>query len=178
VGDRRLRVDARLAAADRGRARGSDRAPAGLLDRARPVHGDLAALRPLAERQVPDLRSGRSGNRWRDHVRDLTGPTGAGVPRARAGDRVRGMGGDDRACCSGRAAARRCADGDARLVVDLLHQRPDRDCGRRADAREGRRVSQPGSLADRLGRNGHVHRGVVRRSCCCSEARACCWSFS
>ena len=137
-------------------------------DRAAAVLARLAAVRAVAERSVPDHRPRRPGDRRRDHVRDRARAAGAGVPRARARDGVRGLGRDDRRLGGDRAAARRGADGGLRMGVDLLHQRADRDRGSRAHGDEGRRVARP------EGTSGSTGSGRSRspRACSCSCSRS------
>ena len=57
-----------------------------------------------------------------------------------------------------------------RVVIDLLHQRADRDRRGRADAPQRRRVAQSRGQDRRLDRHGHVHRRAIPASCTRSSA--------
>ena len=81
VGDRRLCADARRAAAHHWGAGRPARPQARLRDRSRTLLGHVPALRPGPELHVPDSRPRRSGHRRGDHVLDLAGAAGPGVPR-------------------------------------------------------------------------------------------------
>ena len=120
----------------------------------------LCALSPSAMFLI--LARAGPGDRRRDHVRDLAGAARPGVPRARARHRARGVGSDDRRGRRRRAAARRRAHRGLRLVLDLLHQRPDRPRRGGADDAHGRPSRAiPTQSTRRLDRHRHVHRRAV-----------------
>ena len=90
------------------------------------VHARLAAVRPVRQHQLADLRTGSAGLWRRCHVRDLACTRRAGVPWARAGGRDRRVGSDGRRGRGSGALDRRPAHRWSRLAVDLLRQHPDR----------------------------------------------------
>ena len=144
-----------------GVARRPARAPARVRDRARAVHGRLAAVRTRAQRGRPRPLPRRAGHRRGGHVLDRAGPARPGVPRPRTGHGARDLGGDDRRRGGRRAAGGRRAHRGDRVGVDLLRQRPDRDRRDRADPLEGAGVAGPGRTRHRLGGCGDLERGAV-----------------
>ena len=161
VGDRCLRADAGVAPADHRNARRPVREAAAVHDRPAAVRIHIAAVRAVAERAVPDLCPGRPGNRRGDHVRHLAGAAGPGVPWPRTRHRAGHLGRHDRRRYRDRPAARRNPHRGLGLVLDLLHQRPDRHRRGVPDDDQGRRVAQPAGQRDRLDRDRDVYRGAV-----------------
>ena len=108
------------------------------------------------------LARGPAGRRRRGDVRDLAGADRPGVPGPRARHRDRRLGRDDRRRGRGRAAGRRGAHRRARLGVDLLRQRPDRDRHRDPRPDPGRRVARSRGQAPRLGGPDHLLARALR----------------
>ena len=156
MGRRRLRADARIVPARLRLAGGSPRAAADLRGWLRGVHGRLAPLRPGPRRHRAELLPRPPGSGSRGDVRHGPRPDRTGVRGPRARSRDRPLGCDRRRRRRRGAADRRPAHRRTGLGVDLLRERPDRDCRDRADGDAAceRRGDRP--AANRLGRAGDV----------------------
>ena len=107
------------------------------------LHLRLVPLRDLRRPDPAQPRPRPAGGRRRRHVRHLAGADRPGVPRQGPGDRLRGLGRDDRRRCGDRPAGRRPDHRAPRLGVDLLRQRADRAGRDRPDRDAGSPTSPP-----------------------------------
>ena len=156
VGDRRLRADAGRAAADRRLAGRPLRAPAAVRDRDRRLHARLAAVRPGAERDLPQPLAGLPGHRRGDHVRHRPRAALRRLPRQGPRRRLRRLRRHDRRRRRRRAGAGRSADLRPVLALDLPGQHPGRDRDADRHAARGPRVARRPRTPDRLPRPGHL----------------------
>ena len=156
VGRRRLLADARRAVAHRRLARRPARPPVGLLAWLRPFHRGLLPLWDLRRPDPAQPGARPAGDRRRGDVRHLARPDRPGVPRPRAGDGVRRLGGDGRRRGGDRADGRRPDHRASRLGVDLLRQHPDRRGGDRPHRAAAGQRGRPGPPARRSARVGHL----------------------
>ncbi len=113
-------------AADHGLARQLLRAAAPAARRRDQLHDRVVLVRPGADAADPDLLPHHPGRHRRRHAAALAGDHARGVPAARARPGDGGVGDGDRRRADLRAGARRLADRQLQLAVDLLHQHADR----------------------------------------------------
>ncbi len=166
MGDHRLRDHVRRRPAARRPNGRPARASPAVRRRSRPLHGQLAARRLRLVRSIADRLPRNPGARRR-----AAGPGGAVDPdhdvrrRQGAQHRARRLGRGLGQRGRRRRAARRPSDQLARLVLDLLHQRPRRPGRRRAHpvppAREPGRA-RPSSFRRRRGGIHHRRADAAR----------------